>query len=353
MYAKNRRVGEPAIYNANRLLERPIPQLIPPVESDVSGGEDELDFNLDAIFEASIEAPEVQNNDNVSTVHSSVAGSVVTGDPLADLSNDFERRQGEMQAEQRTYQVDITFIAEAENGNSDGIQLSIQQNDNGISTTDETAEPSNGSDDQVDSCCVKFETVLIVKPSSGIMNNLIEMIEEPEYTVYEVDGMEMKVQNNKGFGKPFDSTNEILRKREGDAVSGDMPFNKKVYFCTFSVFYAFIHIFISFHFSSQKSGSRLYQLGKYALEVPQELLSTFKEWNSRHDKQNEEYDKRFIQALVLLCKNIEDVPMDSIETHISAFIRSLILVRANGDENRVVFMEDAMKNVMTDNLAEN
>lgn len=70
------------------------------------------------------------------------------------------------------------------------------------------------------------------------------------------------------------------------------------------------------------------------------------DWNSRNEKQNNEYDQRFIRALVLLCKNIENVPMDSIETHIMGFIQSFIAVRAGDNEARAQFMKNAMKNAM-------
>lgn len=76
-------------------------------------------------------------------------------------------------------------------------------------------------------------------------------------------------------------------------------------------------------FYTQPYGSRLYRMGDKNLEVPANIVATFKEWNTRNDKKDADHDKRFVHVLLLLlCIEIEKVTVDTIEPEALDFINS-------------------------------
>lgn len=72
--------------------------------------------------------------------------------------------------------------------------------------------------------------------------------------------------------------------------------------------------------NKQKIGNRLYKFGSYNLEIPKKVLDKLSEWNQRSDKNTADFDKRFVNALLLLCVELKETTIDSISPHVLQFI---------------------------------
>lgn len=222
-YAAGRRVGDTAVYNPNRLLERPIPVLRP--QNIANANEISIENFVDEENGADNDENDASNEiESPMSEFVGIAAANESGDTQISASNESEDTQINVSNEIEDPLVE-TFGIGGANQAEPNVAISLAAcsisnvNETGTQNSTVTTQPLP---------IVKKEAVLIVEPSAAHINALEGLIEEPEYTVYKDDSMEIIVDNKKGFALPFNVTSDELIKRENDEVSGQMPFNETV-----------------------------------------------------------------------------------------------------------------------------
>lgn len=188
-FAASRRVGDTAVYNPNRLRERPIPILGPQnitnanenfADDDENASENDTSNVIENPMSEFIGIT-VTNENEVQDTHISASNQIE--DPLFEAVDTSGLASGANQAEPN---VTISLAAcSISNVNQSGTQ-------NTTATTPVLLLP-----------IVKKEAATIVRPSAANINALEMLINEPEYTVYKDNSMEIIVDTKKGFGKPI------------------------------------------------------------------------------------------------------------------------------------------------------
>lgn len=197
-YVHKRRCGAPAIYNAERDLEEPIPNIGPELKVEVERNDTVVDANESA---------------------QSIAGKSATQTNVMNRSVDQQlNRDGNM--EELTDEPNVTPL------------LVLIEEHNEDERADSNRSIENSSDALA--CAIEndlstqVELTLKVEPRAEDEIILNELIFEDEYTVEKVDDMEIIVNNKMGFAKPFSATTTGLIKRENDVISGNTPFDELV-----------------------------------------------------------------------------------------------------------------------------
>lgn len=198
-YVHKRRCGAPAVYNAERDLEEPIPDLGPEVKVGVERNDTDVDANESA---------------------QSIAGTSANQTNEMNRSVDQQlNRDGNM--EELTDEPNVTPL----------LVLIEEHNE------DEQADSKDGSFENASdalACAIEndlstqVQLTLKVEPRAEDEIILNELIFEEEYTVEKVDDMEIIVNKKMGFAKPFGATTTGLIKRENDVISGNTPFDELV-----------------------------------------------------------------------------------------------------------------------------
>lgn len=224
-YANSRREVAPAIYNENRLREKPLPDTESEIDLPVDSTAED-----DQVFDRSVEAPLAENEtvengfENGNPENGGAAG-LVTGS-----NDDVELNFSDMDISQHV----IASVIDTEhvgNTTADVIDAVIGALDMslGISVTDATEndQAQNISDTETD---VKPETVPVFEPlasNNTALDSLLQARSESEVVV-EIVG-DMTITRIRGqILKPLRTTEKGLVKREKDVVSGQMPFNENV-----------------------------------------------------------------------------------------------------------------------------
>lgn len=253
-YVTNRRVRDPAIYNAKRLAEHPLPNLTidETSQSDVDSAADVTrDLN-----DLSIQGVHTSNENFDALVNSPIQISIENDDG----HNDENRRGALTQAESSNQShnlIDLghasnasgTNVAEFENANmthtehvgnfesEDEDQISILNDFDPLMAN--SGSDNHSSDNGLhDIACSGFgenvasaqgELVMKIEPIIPVQDVLNQLINDPEYIVETVDeDMEIIIDSKMGFEKPYSATENGLIKRESDVISGPTPFDKMV-----------------------------------------------------------------------------------------------------------------------------
>lgn len=88
--------------------------------------------------------------------------------------------------------------------------------------------------------------------------------------------------------------------------------------CSYIEYVLVFAIFFSFF---QKSG-RIYAIGKVHVFIPKNVIETLREWNvNPEQKDDKEYDKHLVEALLLVCVENKDLLTKNINKNTKLFIR--------------------------------
>lgn len=247
-YAINRRSGEPAIYNHNRLRERPIPELHGEQEGNVSEHGDEEASEEDHVGQeptnpdkGEYDGPN-QHDDDCNGSNQGEPDRVVPNQIEADsvvpnsigivVPNSVETdcvEPNPIEADGVVPDLCVTAGAQShgteENQHDDEISAQLTISDDEIDA--DNAAQNAAEIAAVNAAEIKDE-VLVIQPNPERMNVIENLIDEPEFSTVEHNGMLITINNRIGFGKPFSTNHDGLVKRENDPVSGDLAFNETV-----------------------------------------------------------------------------------------------------------------------------
>lgn len=181
-FMDQRRNIEPPIYNNNRLKEFPIPNInIQDNREENTQDDEDSEVSIASIAENHQDSSNLQNEDNSSGNNVDANGSIETQSGIDEIETTVD------------FNID-------ENSN-DGDPLLIVASD---------VEVKYGS----------IELVSVHAGNSGAIDGLLD---EPEIVNYDEDVVILIGQH--GLPKPKQYTNDNLLKREGDEVTGTMPYN--------------------------------------------------------------------------------------------------------------------------------
>lgn len=278
MYAKNRRIGDTAIYNEKRLFETPIPEInvqnqiqldasqeastdensFDATNADVSAGVCASFDMVSSTFASTSTLTGGQTRENSSSSSDTVlnqkksiaeasaqdasiselTSGLATGQTNENFSVSVEcvSAQPNLTADVNLQDAPTTTLTAGESNDNSSASVEIASTQPNF-TGEESAQDASPLADQTIQHIedvhdlkpqLEPEVVLIVGPTTTTINALHSVIKEPEFIKYDFDEMEIKVDSKIGFCKPFNATSEGLVKRENDIVSGNLPYNETV-----------------------------------------------------------------------------------------------------------------------------
>lgn len=211
----------PIVYNERRLLELPRPEIQPDVDQNAqqdeeNGHNDEADDEANGTL---VELPNVNIEHEVdqnvqqdeANGHNAGADDEANGTlvelPNVNIEHEVDQNKNHSNAQNNE-----------EGESNEDVENNCASNSLPISL-ETTGHPAKNA--------VKLEYVPLFAPRRSTIDDVGQILFEPEYEITVIDGIEMK--SVKGMQvKPLQSTTDGLIKREYDIISGDIPFNESV-----------------------------------------------------------------------------------------------------------------------------
>lgn len=135
------------------------------------------------------------------------------------------------------------------------------------------------------------------------------------------------------FPQPIQASNDDIIKRENDIISGKMSFADRVHIffnqlTNHGIFFIFNQLPFNFYYRLQENGDRIYLVGEQKRIIPKLVLGRIREWGAEPYKTSPKYDEKVVQLLLVSVYTATSfVRIATVDDCVRDFINGMCLYR--------------------------